>query len=591
MGATLGLYGQTGQDQSLALQYYGNGEYEKAAELFEALYKKQPKNYYFQYYFKSLIKLQDYEAAEKLCKKASKKNPNDPTYLIYLGQTYDLMVETEEAEKQYQLVLKKIPERQSSISNVANAFFKVDKLEYALETYSIGAKKLGKDPFLIQKANLYQKLGETDNAIESYLDLLDNQPKYLANVQDWLQAFLDEESDFEKLQIQLYKRIQNNSKSTVYTELLIWQFIQQKDFESALVQVKALDKRMKQDGLEVMRLGASAMQEKDFDAAILAYEYIIDQGIDHPRYFRARQRKLEARQKEIHLTYPIDFTKLKILKSDLLEFSEDYAKKDEYQAQVLKDLAKLEALYFKDAPEAINILTPITEWNSIPGYLKAEIKLDLGDYFLISDDIWESTLTYSQVDKAWKDHPLGEEARFRNAMWSYYQGDFDWAQTQLDVLKGSTSELIANDALKLSVFITDNSGLDTSMESMKLFARAELNTFQNKFSEALMIHEKNLKLAPASMLADDILYAKADILYKMGSVDSAASLLRGIEENYSFDLLADDALFRLADMYENQLQKPEKAMECFQKLILNYKDSLYIVESRRRFRKLRGDLL
>lgn len=42
-----------------------------------------------------------------------------------------------------------------------------------------------------------------------------------------------------------------------------------------------------------------------------------------------------------------------------------------------------------------------------------KIKLDLGDFYLISGDVWEATLLYSQVDKAMKDEPLGEEARLK----------------------------------------------------------------------------------------------------------------------------------------------------------------------------------
>ena len=72
--------------------------------------------------------------------------------------------------------------------------------------------------------------------------------------------------------------------------------------------------------------------------------------------------------------------------------------------------------------------------------------------------------------KEFKNDPLGHLAKFKNAQVYYFSGEYDWCQAQLDVLKASTSKLIANDALELSVLITDNYNMDTSETAMKLFA-------------------------------------------------------------------------------------------------------------------------
>jgi hypothetical protein len=58
---------------------------------------------------------------------------------------------------------------------------------------------------------------------------------------------------------------------------------------------------------------------------------------------------------------------------------------------------------------------------------------------------------------------------------------------------------------------------------------------------------------------------------------------------YSDDILGDDALFRLADLTENQLQDKEKALEYYKRLMIDFKGSLFSTEARSRIRFLRGD--
>ncbi len=221
--------------------------------------------------------------------------------------------------------------------------------------------------------------------------------------------------------------------------------------------------------------------------------------------------------------------------------------------------------------------------------LKNQTKLSLGDLYLIDGDVWESTLLYAQVDKDEKDSPLGEEARFRNAKLAYYKGDFEWAQTQLEALKSSTSELISNDAINLSVFIIDNLGMDTVETPMQMYARAELLLYQNKPDNARGTLDTIVYMFPGHALYDDIEYAKAQLYLKKKEVEKAVPLLEDIIKNYKTDLKGDDATFLLAEINEQYLGNKEKAKELYQTIITDYNNSLLVIEARKRFRTLRGD--
>ena len=146
-----------------------------------------------------------------------------------------------------------------------------------------------------------------------------------------------------------------------------------------------------------------------------------------------------------------------------------------------------------------------------------------------------------------KDEPLGEEARFRNAKLAYYRGDFALAQGQLNVLKSATSELVANDALKLSVFITENLGLDSVAEPMELFAAAELMFFPEPQQRCLGGIEESGRSLPGHELLDDNYYLRFRIAMKEQNPEQAAEYLENIRQNLAYGLLADDAVLLWAN--------------------------------------------
>ena len=218
-----------------------------------------------------------------------------------------------------------------------------------------------------------------------------------------------------------------------------------------------------------------------------------------------------------------------------------------------------------------------------------EAKIILADIYLLQGEPWESTLLYSQVEKAHKEQPLGHEAKLRNAKLSYYKGDFELAQSHLDILKLATSREIANDALDLSLLIIDNTGLDTSAAALKEYAAIDFLVFQHKEEEALAALDKLLAKYPGHSLTDEIYYQKAEMLYKLGRFEQAAQNLQLIIALPKSDILSDDALFLLAKLNEENLSQPQQAQELYNQLLVKHPGSVFVAEARKRLRKLRGD--
>lgn len=585
-------FAQQGRDETLAASYLQNGEIEKATELYHSLWEKN--NYDIKFYtplYKCLLSLKRYDELEKVIKRELKVSNNAPHFLIDLGYMYAQIPDATKAKEQYDKALKDLKPNEISVRNLANAFDAYALHDYVIEAYQRGGKMMHSEVyFSFELAQTYLKKRDIAKAVELYLDYIEVNPHNAQAVKNIIQTSRDATQLLEQMEMQLYARVQKNNSNEDYIDCLTWVYIQNKDFEGALIQMKALDKRRSESGFRVLNIARMAQTEGDFTNAIAGFEYVVNKGKDNNLYFTARTELLNCRREKI--AKDINYTQADLLglKNDYLLFINENERSFR-AAQSMKELADLEGFYLHNLPEAIGLCNEIIGLQGVGNQLKNQTKLSLGDFYLIGGDVWEATLLYSQVDKDEKDSPLGEEARFRNAKLAYYRGDFEWAQTQLEALKGSTSELISNDAINLSVFIIDNLGLDTSETPMQMYADAELLMYQNKNNEAAALLDSIVYRYPGHVLYDDIEFTKAAMYVRKKEFDKALPLLEDIIKNYKQDLKGDDATFLLAEISEKYLNNKEKAKELYQSIVTDYSSSILTIEARKRFRLLRGDVV
>ncbi|MEM9547111.1 MAG: tetratricopeptide repeat protein [Bacteroidota bacterium] len=582
--------GLTAQDSRLANQYYQSGEYEKAANMYLKLFNKTKKNdYYFNRYIESLIAIEEYEEAEKGIKEQIKNRPQDAQLYVTYGNLYEKQFDPQNADKQYKRAIENMTPDIGMISRIGSSFSSLAKYDLAIEVYEKGEELIDRpNTFAYNLADLYRRKGNNAKMIEAYLNSVERFSKNIKNLINTLQRYLDDEG-YVELQKQLYERIQEDESNDLYNEILAWTFITRKEYKRAFRQARSVDRRNEENGGRVFEIAEIAYNDKDYDVAIEAFEYItLNKGENSSYYLDAKRGLLNAKKNKITGNYNYTKEDLLSLKSEYKSFLDEFGR-NRQTALFMSEFADFEALYLNELDTAIIILQEMISFAGVDKYVVANGKLNLADYLLMQGDVWESTLLYSQVDKEMKEGVLGERARFRNALLSYYRGDFEWAQEQFDILKTATSKLISNDAIDRSVFIMDNLGLDTTDVPLKMYATAEQLTFQNRFEEAFQKMDSILILFPEHGLEDDILYTKANIFYKQKKYDDAIAAYDTIIANYPEEIRADNSLFELAELYEKVLGKPEKAKELYEKLFLDFSGSTYAVEARKRFRILRGD--
>ena len=583
---------QSETDIQLAQHYFINGEFDKATSYYEKLYISQSSKVYFTRYLECLMQIKDYKTAEKTIKKHISQNKNDIEIQVILGQFYEDIDEPQKSLKVYEELLTSFSNDPGEIINLYQLFVGKKKFELAKKVLDKGKKIASDYPFNFQYANLYFLTGNNSLMLEEYINYLLVQPTMFETIQNEISSRIDlsksDGKDYLILKEILLQKIQAENSNFIYSEMLIWLFVQNKNFNSAYTQVVALDKRIQGDGSRVLELGNICLENKSYAIARNCFNYLISLGPDNQYYIEGQKLLLNSRFLE--LTTNRAFNQGEI-DATLADYSTVLARlgKTKFTIGILNEQAHILAFYADRASEAIIILQDALLVQSLTDIQRAQLKMQLADIEVLKGDIWEASLLYMQIDKDFKFEAIGDEAKYKNARIFYFDGEFDFAQSQLNILKESTSKIIANDAMHLSVSITENFGLDSNYAAMTWFSSAELFIEQHKYLDAFSLFDSIQQNFPFHALADDILYRKAKAMEMQGKWAESCLLYEDILKFHPKDIFADDALFRLGDIYDQILLDKDKALEYYKKLAIDYKGSFYGAETIKRIRILRGD--
>ena len=585
---TLSSFAQN-NNQKIAYQYFINGDYDKAIVIYEELNKSNLSVNIYSPYFISLINTNNFSTAEKLAKRLYSKNPQRLNYLV------DVIVSLKKQEKVNKFIFNlkklygKLDGRNSQTIQLANRFLSFEMYDIALEVYEKSSKINNLFSYDLQRAQLYGLLGENEMMVNQYLDFLLNNPNQKKVVFSNIQRFLDNNGIKDFNNTNLVKRsllniIKKFPDRYDFNEMLIWLFMQNQQYKLALQQVISLDRRNQNSLSKIFEITEKLLDLEKFKLAIEGLDYIISKGFNSELYITSHINKLYAETKILNNK-----------NEDLEPINSKYNSvinevgKNSYSILLLSNYAHFKSFYMKNLEDAKIILEDAMKITNADPTEIAECKIQYADIMLLSGNIWDALLFYSQVEKDFKENPIGHTAKFKRAKIAYYKGDFTWAQAQLDVLKASTSKLISNDAMDLSLLISDNYNLDTIDQPMMQFARADLLFFQQKYDEAILTFDSILTLFNGHDLSDEIYFRKYKIFSAKNDTESSVKMLEKIINDFSYEILIDDALYSIAKIYENKYNDNAKAMDYYQKIILDHEGSIYASEARNRFRFLRGD--
>jgi tetratricopeptide (TPR) repeat protein len=574
------------QSEALAKNYFEQGEYEKALSIYQKLIKTNPNNIS---YVLSTVEvhqqLEQFDAAEQLLTQQLDSRRRLPQLYVDLGHNYTLQSKDSLATKANNDAIQYLNQSPNYAYNIGKAFEGYSLLEEAAFTYETAMEIDPNLNFNPQLAKIYGEQGELGKMFETYLNLIQSNPSYRSIAQRNFSLYVTEDSNNEANSILrkiVLKRLQENPE-VLYNELLSWLFIQQKEYKKAFIQEKAIYKREGVDLSDIVDLGFIALNDEDYENAENAFNYAIENSATPEETLRNYQylmkvKLITATEKE----YPSIAQEFEALLETYGRDTQTYMLQIDYNHFLAFNMDKND--------EAITNLKKLAKRN-MTSYQEARVKMELADILVFSEQFNQALIYYSQIQKKVTNDVLAQQARFKVAQTSYYKGDFEWSQVQLDVLKKSASHLIANDAMQLSLMIRDNSLEDSTQTALKKFATAELLSLQNKDQRAITALSEILENHKGEKIEDEVLLKQGKIYEKIGAYNKAEVNYLKLIAFYKDDILADDAYYHLAKLYENQLALPEKAKNYYEQIIYNFADSIYFIEARKRFRMLRGDAI
>ncbi len=577
----------TAQTELLAKNYFEQGEFEKALSIYNKLYEKNPGRFdYFTMVVHTNQQLENFSEAEKLLLGRLNGRRINPRLYIELGYNYSLQNREIEATQYYDKAVQFTVENPNYAFSVGDIFSKYSLLDKAVEVYEKAMELDAEKDFNLQLARIYGEQGKLEKMFSKYIDLMKSNIGYKGAAQRSFSQYVTEDPTNEAniiLRKTLLQKLQERPE-VLYNELLSWLFIQQKEFKKAFTQEKAIYKRLEEEDLSgITDVAIIAIAEEDYENARDIVNFIIEHS-------STPEAKLQGHQYLMKIALATatnkDYPKVEQQFEDLFE---TYGRGPRtYLLQI--DYNHFLAFRTGKKENAIANLKVLLK-EKLTLYQEARVKMELSDILVFDEKFNQALIYYSQIQKKVKSDILAQEARFKVARTSYYKGDFQWAQVQLDVLKKSASQLIANDAMQLSLMIRDNSLEDSTQTAIKKYARADLLALQNKDLEAISALEEILHNHKGEKIEDEALLKQGELYEKTRQFEKAEANYLKLIEFYKEDILADDAYYRLAKLYENQLQAPKKAKEFYEQIIFNFADSIYFVDARKKYRSLRGDAI
>ena len=578
-------------DEQLAYMFLNDKEYDKAADIYQQLYVNRGYYHYFSQYVECLILLDKLDEAEKELKSFIKTDNTTNKWKSNVALAYVFLRKNEKdkSDKILKKLINELPEDRNLFNQIANGMRAKDFNEFAIMLYDRGSGVSSMNyKFFMEKAQTYQTMMNFEKATENYLLHLEESPDDYDVVKSRMSFMLRyniDDSVIDDMRFVLLKKAQDNMDNEIFAELLVWFALQMKDYEIALDQEIALDRRFGDREYDIIYLAKIARDNEQYDIAIKAYDYLVRKAQEGAYYEEAVVGLIEVQYQSV----------VSSKSGETAEFYSEFEKRIEKEclelnisdktAPILIIRADILAFRLNEIEKAIEILENALNLN-LSKLNKSRLKMKLADIYLFKEEVWEATLLYSQVDKSMKEEPIGHEARFKNAQLRYYIGEFDWALAVLNILKSATSKLIANDAMTLSLMITDNLEYDTV--ALQRLAKADYYIYQKRYELANQMLDSVNMYNPNEVSMPCLLMRKAQMAFDNNDYEMADSLYKRVYQGYADSYIADDALLKDAILLEKFLDRKEEAMECYAKLIDDYASSVYVAQARNAYRRIRN---
>ncbi len=583
------LFAQAQQsDSQLAYTYYQNKEYDKAGQLFLRLYERTRSSNFLDYYIICLINGKQYDKAEEVLKKYLKTDDKNKDFLLNLGYIYEQQGKTRKSEEYYEKAIKNLIPSTSDIKSLANKFRNIREYGWAIKTYLQGREILKQpDAFLSELGENYMMERNYENMFDLFVQTLQQMPGEINNITSKL-SFARSYDLINSVDNIIEKRLagifKQNNYNPVFDELAVWYATQKKNYPQALQYAILLNQKIKDKENIFINIARNASNTGDYSIAAEAYRKVLEKGKENNNFYTTARKEIltcEYEKSQQNKSGQEQYRKI-------AENCEQYLQEYGYTpgntdiSMLLSDIYA----YQLNLPDSANrVLEKSTSIRRLNQNTLSVIKSKRADLLTFTDNIWEATILYTQIEKSNPNNNTGYEAKLKKAWLAYYAGDLIWAKAQFDVLKGATTKLISNDAIKMSHFINMNYGEEQQNQDLEKLAKTEYLIYKQQIKEALPVLDSLIANSEPG-ISDYTTLLKAKILTQQNQYGNAAELLEKLKHESQQTYIRAEAIYQLANLKRLQKEIPQ-AKELYKTLVSEYPGSVYSIEAGKLYREMK----
>lgn len=584
---------QAAADEAARLQlaetYTRAGQYDRAIPLLESLYAENPELAYFTRLVGALESTKRYVEAIALidARAATEAAPTlllaQKARLLYMDRRND------EAAAAWQEAISVAPNDEMSYRLVYQSIAEVREFRKAADVLLQGRTALGDSSlFAGELGYLYGMLSDHASAMTEYLSLIARDERQLSNVKSRLGRVADQPGVVAASVRVVEEAVGAEPGNLAYRELLGWLYLESGLFRPALDAYRAIDRLEPDQGRVLFTFAGQAAAAEAFDVALEAYFDILKEHADLPIAAEALRGKAEMHRAWARVLTGEEAEEQYERALDAFEdYVEKYPESPNYP-YVMLDIARLnQDVFFRIEPAREILETIITRFPSHAAADHAEYQYGL---LLLSDgDLDGAQVQLERLSERLGTGDLAESSRYQVAMIHFYRGEFDEADKLVAALKENTSDDTANDAIEMRVLLVEGRGPDSLSTPLREYARAQMLVRQRTFAEAFESFREMQENHPGHPLADDAMFEQAELLVLLDRIPEAYQLYAELPLRHPKSHLADHSLFQAATLQEARLNNVDKAIELYNRIMLEYPGSILSGEARLRIRALRGD--
>lgn len=582
------LYSQSPIELEQARMLKDNGEVNAAIDMYKE-FIKQYKNNRDLYILISdcFLELGEDKNAESYLKKANKQFPNDYKIKVTLYILYDQTNQKNKKEKLFKNILSSLKANNSDIQSLGNEFISKRRWAEAKAIFLKGRELIfDNTAYSWQLSNIFLQEGDYQNIAKEYLIQLENNPKTLKQIETNILGLITNNQDIAPIIEKEWETCWKKNKNNPYfAQFGVWLYNQTKQYDKSFELAKQIDNKFEEEsGATMLSFGEDMLNSNNLDYALKAVNYILKKGKESAFYQRCRALSLSLSYKQF-IENPIksesDFNRLE---ADFMSFFKEFSFSKE-SFEIILQMGNFFAFHINKPQEAVDLLEDAIN-KGLSTNQKGEIKLLLAKIYNRYGDMWQASLYCSQVEKDCKNSYLADEAKLLKALFSFYNNEIPWALSQFKALRSSTTKLIANDAMSYSILIEENIDQDSTYNGLRLFANAEKEIEYNNLSLSKQYLDSINTSYLYHPLFDEVLILRAKISILEKNFEQAKEYLKESLKKYPYELTADDALYILSDIYLNQTKEISLAKETLEKIIIDYPNSIYVIEARKLLNEL-----